>query len=320
MADQSIADSQIDTVYLIDASIYIFQAHFSPYTECVDSENNDLSAVYGFTRFLLQFISRTKPSHIAVARDESLFSGFRHQLCPNYKSNRELPDENLKAQLDACALVCDAMGLANFASRVYEADDILGTLATRVSRLQNPQLAACIVSKDKDLAQLLVNKRNYLWDFSGNRKRYRSDVFEEYGVYPEQFPDYLGLVGDSVDVISGVPSVGPVKAKALLGEFSTLEAIYENLSLVGDLKFRGAKGLPSVLSDNLAKAQLSKALATIACDVKEPSESFADTKVEDLKMGVADRESFNGVLRDLGFQSADSESLLYQFERVFKVS
>lgn len=320
MTDQLTAEAPVDTVYLIDASIYIFQAHFSPYTECYDSDNNDLSAVYGFTRFLLQFINRIKPSHIGVARDESLFSGFRHQLCPNYKSNRELPDENLKAQLDACALVCDAMGLANFASRVYEADDILGTLATRISGLENPQLASCIVSKDKDLAQLLVNERNYLWDFSGNRKRYRQDVFDEYGVYPEQFPDYLGLVGDSVDVISGVPNVGPVKAKALLGEFSTLDGIYENLKAVGDMKFRGAKSLSPILADNLAKAQLSKELATIACDVTETSESFANTQVEDLKVGLPDRDAFRSILQDLSFQNAESESLLYQFEKVFKIS
>jgi DNA polymerase-1 len=320
VADQLTAEPQIKTVYLIDASIYIFQAHFSPYTECYDRDNKDLSAVYGFTRFLLQFINRIKPSHIGIARDESLFSGFRHQLCPNYKSNRELPDENLKTQLDACALVCDAMGLANFASRVYEADDILGTLATRISKLENPQRAICIVSKDKDLAQLLINERNYLWDFSGNRKRNRHDVFNEYGVFPEQFPDYLGLVGDSVDVISGVPGVGPVKAKALLGEFSSLEAIYENLESIGDLKFRGAKGLPPVLANNLAKAQLSKVLATIDCDVSEANESFSTTRYEDLEVGSPDQLGFRSLLRDLNFQQAESESLLYQFEKVFKIA
>ncbi len=320
MTVPSAVDVKVGTVYLIDASIYIFQAHFSPYTECYDAQNNDLSAVYGFTRFLLQFINRVKPRYVAIARDESLFSGFRHQLSPNYKSNRELPDENLKAQLDACALVCDAMGLANFASRLYEADDILGTLAARISRLENPKLAVCIVSKDKDLAQLLVNERNYLWDFSSNRKRYRQDVFNEYGVYPEQFPDYLGLVGDSVDVISGVPSVGPVKAKALLGEFPTIEAIYENLNAVGDLKFRGAKSLPRVLADNLAAAQLSKALATIECDVRSEDESFSSINYEDLKVGLPDKSGFEDLLRELNFQNAERESLLYQFERVFKIT
>lgn len=308
------------TVYLIDASIYIFQAYFSPYTECFDTSSRDLSAVYGFMRFLLQFINRIKPSHVAIARDESLFCGFRHQLCPDYKSNRELPDENLKVQLDGCALVCEAMGLANFASRVYEADDILGTLASRVSRLENPSLAACIVSKDKDLAQLLTNDRNYLWDYSGNKKRFRQDVVDQYGVYPEQFPDYLGLIGDSVDVIRGVPGVGPVKARALLAEFVTLEAIYENLNSVDKLKVRGAKALPAVLADNLAMAQLSKALATISCDVSEPDESFSNTEYSDLKVCLPDRAAFQNLLRDLSFRNADQDSLLSQFDRVFTLS
>src|SRR6056300_2098180 len=98
----SASEENTSTYYLVDGSIYIFQSHFSPYVECFDVEGNDLSAVYGFTQFLLQFMRRVKPELIAVALDESLFSGFRHDLCPNYKSNRELPDENLAMQLTAC--------------------------------------------------------------------------------------------------------------------------------------------------------------------------------------------------------------------------
>ncbi|MEQ9021512.1 MAG: hypothetical protein RLN82_01995, partial [Pseudomonadales bacterium] len=121
-----------ESVYLIDASIYIFQSHFSPYVECYDEDGNELSALYGFTQFLLQFLNRVKPSHVAVAQDQSLFCGFRHELCPNYKSNRELPDANLEMQLNACTEICQHLSLACFGSRVYEADDIIGTLAARV--------------------------------------------------------------------------------------------------------------------------------------------------------------------------------------------
>ena len=98
--------AQHSTYYLVDGSIYIFQSHFSPYVECFDTQGNDLSAVYGFTQFLLQFLRRVKPTLIAVALDESLFTGFRHKLCPIYKSNRELPDENLAMQLKACREIC----------------------------------------------------------------------------------------------------------------------------------------------------------------------------------------------------------------------
>ena len=85
-------------VYLVDASIYIFQAHFSPYVDCKNEDGEDLSGLYGFIQFLIQLIRRVKPRFIAIAHDESLFSGFRHQLSADYKSNRELPDENLGMQ------------------------------------------------------------------------------------------------------------------------------------------------------------------------------------------------------------------------------
>lgn len=311
-----LSQSNRNTVYLIDASIYIFQAYFSPHTECYDKANNDLSAVYGFMRFLLQFLSRTTPTHLAIARDESLFCGFRHKLCPDYKSNRELPDDNLQRQLDGCARACTLMGLPHFASKEFEADDILGTLAKRLSVAGEGNSELCIVSKDKDLAQLLIDKNSCLWDYSGNRKRYRQDIFEEYGVLPEQFPDYLGLIGDSVDMISGIPGVGPVKAKAMLAEYRSIEAIYENLERIPLLGFRGAKSLPSVLKDNKAKAALSKTLATINCDVLSPAESFSAIGLNDLCLGLPDADGFANLLGDLEFQDADRESLLYQFGKL----
>ncbi|MFK7862921.1 MAG: 5'-3' exonuclease H3TH domain-containing protein [Pseudohongiellaceae bacterium] len=303
------------TVYLIDASIYIFQAYFSPYTECNDSDHNDLSAVYGFIRFLLQFMNRTKPNHLAIARDESLFCGFRHQLCPQYKSNRELPDLNLESQLEGCARACDAMGLRHFASKQFEADDILGTLANRVSSSIGTDLQLGIVSRDKDLAQLLLKDQMFLWDYSGDKKRYRENIVDEYGILPEQFPDYLGLVGDSVDMISGVPGVGPVKAKALLNKFATMEEIYEDLEFISKMNFRGAKTLPALLAENADKAKLSKSLATIVCTVNNPAESFSTVELDDLKLGSPNLQLFTDLLRDLKFQASDSESLLYQFEK-----
>lgn len=316
MAANSSQD-QPNTVYLIDASIYIFQAYFSPYTECFDRDRHDLSAVYGFIRFLFQFLNRTKPSHLAIARDESLFCGFRHQLCPNYKSNRELPDENLQRQLEGCAKACEAIGLRHFASKEFEADDILGTLAAGLRTSKPPkELQLCIVSKDKDLAQLLVSEADYLWDYSGNRKRHRQDIFEEYGVHPEQFPDYLGLIGDSVDVISGVPGVGPVKAKAMLQQFPSMEAIYENLDSISQLDFRGAKKIAAILADNFEKAELSKILATINCNVIKPEESFSAIELDDLLIGGADLNAFQELLEELRFTNQDQDSLVYQFEKL----
>ena len=124
--------------------------------------------------------------------------------------------------------------------------------------ISDDNAAIHIVSRDKDLAQLLVNDGDCLWDYSGNRKRYGSDIVDEYGVNPAQFPDYLGLTGDSVDCISGVPGVGPVKARELLRQFDSLEGVYLNLDKVGQLSLRGAQRLPDVLREHRELAELSK--------------------------------------------------------------
>lgn len=296
--------------YLVDGSIYIFQSHFSPYVECFDADGNDLSAVYGFTQFLLQFLRRVRPHRIAVALDESLFSGFRHDLCPDYKSNRELPDENLSMQLSACREVCSIVGIAAYASKKYEADDIIGTLAARMAKFSDADITLCIVSKDKDLSQLLTTSRDYLWDYSANRKRFRADIENEFGVSPEQFPDYLGLAGDAVDCISGVPGIGPVKAKELLRKFTNLEGVYANLELVSQLSLRGAKGLAEKLENHQEQARLSKLLATIVCDAKDRHEDFAHALPHSLKLSSFDRESFENFLSKYNFTSDDSAHLL----------
>ena len=303
-------------IYLIDASIYIFQSHFSPYVECYGADEEDLSALFGFTQFLFQFLRRTTPSYVAVARDESLQTGFRHQLHPQYKSNRELPDENLKRQLDACGLVAQALGLADFASDKFEADDILGTLANKAQEWFSNDREICIVSKDKDLAQLLKDERCYLWDYSGNKKRYRDDVVLNYGVTPEQFADYLGLVGDAVDVISGIPGIGPVKAIALLKEFGSLQGIYDRLSDVSNLSLRGVKQLPLLLETHREAAFLSMQLATIICEVDDNSEKFASAQLSDLTVARPNETLFTEILTDLGFKNSEADRLLYQFGKL----
>ncbi|MSR12566.1 MAG: flap endonuclease [Gammaproteobacteria bacterium] len=298
------------TVYLIDASIYIFQAHFSPYVEYTNRHGNELGALYGFIQFLLQFRRRTGATHVAVALDESLFCGFRHDLCPNYKSNRELPDANLAMQLVACAELCAVFGLAAFGSKIYEADDIVGTIAKRVRAETANATAINIVTRDKDLAQLLVNPRDCVWDYSGNHKRYWQDIVRDFGVTPAQIPDFLGLTGDPVDRISGVPGVGPVKAKELLKQFSSMEGIYQNLDQVGTLTLRGAQRLQSQLAEFRASAELSKRLATIACDVQDQQEAFSQVGLADLRTTSISSQALRDFLSEYAFHQEDRDRIL----------
>ncbi|MDO8270601.1 MAG: 5'-3' exonuclease H3TH domain-containing protein [Gammaproteobacteria bacterium] len=294
-------------VYLVDASIYIFQAYFSPHLQVVAQDGRDLSAFFGFAQFLLRFLRQARPQHVAAAFDESLFCGFRHALYPAYKSNRELPDENLARQLQACAELTTLLGVSAFGSRVYEADDIIGTLAARV-RAQHGEMSLdgppgiSIVSRDKDLAQLLHSEQDHLWDFSGASRRFRKHIVEQYGIRAEQFPDYLGLVGDAVDSIPGVPGIGPVAATCLLRHFESIPLLYENLADVALLSYRGANKGPALLQRYESEARLSRTLATIVQDVDSPEEPFSQIPVSSLRWCAPEAQGVRELLQREGLE------------------
>lgn len=310
-----------DPVYLVDASIYIFQAWFSPHYEVLSKDGRDLSAFFGFAQFLNRFLRHTRPRSIAIAFDESLFCGFRHTLYPAYKANRELPDEELGRQLEACAALAPLMGVAAWGSKVYEADDIIGTLASTVSASTGAGLArelsqtpgkrpVCIVSRDKDLAQLLRSDEDHLWDYTGNTRRYRADIHRQYGIRAEQIPDYLGLVGDAVDSIPGVPGIGPVAATSLLQHFESIELLYENLQDVGNLRYRGASKGADLLRRHEAQARLSRTLATIVDDVDDPSEGFSQAVVTDLQWQSPNVDGVAALLESMAVEDLARERFL----------
>jgi DNA polymerase-1 len=294
-----------DPVYLVDASIYIFQAWVSPHYLVSSTAGDDLSAFFGFAQFLQRFLRQTRPRQVAVTFDESLFCGFRHSLYSAYKSNRELPDAQLARQLEACAALAPLMGVPAWGSRVYEADDIIGTLARRVA----PQ-PVCIVSRDKDLAQLLRRDDDHLWDYTANTRRFRADIERQYGIRAEQIPDYLGLVGDPVDAIPGVPGIGPVAARALLQHFGTLEQLYANLEDVALLRYRGADRTAQLLQAHEHSARMSRQLATIIDSVDDPTEAFSRTESDGLRWRNPDIEGIARLLASLDLEPLAQERFL----------
>lgn len=301
-------------LYLVDASIYIFQAYFSPHMQVWGEDGRDLSAFLGYAQFLQRFLRQTRPEHIAVAFDESLFCGFRHSLYPDYKSNRVLPDPDLERQLLACAELTKAMGICAFGSKVYEADDIIGTLAARYRQEQStqaiPSAPISIVSRDKDLAQLLRSEGDHVWDFSGSQRRFHDDIVRHYGIRPNQFPDYLGLVGDAVDCIPGVPGIGPVAACALLQHFQSLPQLYDNLSEVASLSYRGAKKGAEVLKRHEEIAMLSRQLATIVEDVDHADEAFSGTQCVQMRWQAPQVELVREILGQLQLDSMATKRYL----------
>ena len=256
--------------YLIDASVYVFRAYYSMPDDMVDGEGNPVNALYGFCRFLGDFMEQVKPQHMAVLWDESLSQSFRSEIYPEYKANREPAPPELKRQFEQCREYTRALGLAEFAHPKYEADDLIGTLVMHGREVGRP---STILTRDKDLAQLL-DKNDVFWDFAGKgRITYQQIPDYFFGVWPEQIADFLALAGDSVDNIKGVPGVGQKTATALLQHFGSLDKVYSNIDKVHEVKVRGAKSLGAKLEMHKDAAMLARQLTGIACDA--PLESGA---------------------------------------------
>lgn len=250
-------------VHLIDASYFVFRAYYSVGLEMVDGDGEPVNALYGFSRFLGDLIEEARPEHVAVAFDESLTTSFRNAIYPAYKKNREPAPPELKRQFALCRELCRLLGVAEFGSPTHEADDIIGTIATRLRAAGH---RAVVVTRDKDLAQLIRDGDHY-WDYAGERRFGYSDIEGKFGVRPERMADFLALTGDTVDNIPGVPGVGPKTAAALLGTFASLEEIYAGLDRVGTLPVRGAAKLAARLAEHREAAYFARRLTAIACDM-----------------------------------------------------
>ena len=249
-------------VYLIDASVYIFRAWYAQSPPLHDEAGNPTHALYGFARFLSDLIERRAPRFLAVAFDESRGAGHRHALLPSYKANREPAPPELKRQFALCREFCRHLGVSEYASKEFEADDLIGTLATRV---RAEGLRVTVVTRDKDLSQL-IGPGDRFWDYSDAAEYAYEEIAARFGVAPERMADYLALTGDAVDNIPGVPGVGPKTAAALMERYASLDALYEDLAAVAHLPLRGAARLPDKLRLHRDAAYLARSLTRIHCE------------------------------------------------------
>lgn len=248
--------------YLIDASVYVFRAYYSIPDDMVDDNGNPINALYGFCRFIGDFMEQVTPEYVAVLFDESLTESFRKEIYPEYKANRDPAPPELKRQFELCRRYVRALGVMECSSPSYEADDLIGTL---VDHGRNRGRPSTIVTRDKDLTQLLT-KDDVFWDYAGKGKLRYEQIPGSFGVWPEQIADFLALAGDAVDNIKGVPGVGKKTATVLLQHFGSLEKIYDNLDKVHEVNVRGAKTLGAKLETHKEDAILARRLTGIACD------------------------------------------------------
>jgi len=250
-------------IHLVDASIYVFRAWFSIPEEMTDPEGQPVNAAYGYARFLGDLLERERPARLAAAFDESLTTSFRNQIYPDYKANRESSPPELKRQFAICRELTELLGVAQFAHPEYEADDIIGTLC---EHMRQKNICSVIISRDKDLAQLLRAGDEFWNTIDGYRHAY-NDVATKFGAQPERMADYQALVGDKVDNISGVPGVGAKTAGALMQAFCSLEEIFERIEDVAQLPIRGASSLASKLETHKDAAFLARRLTRLKTDM-----------------------------------------------------
>lgn len=247
-------NTKTEKLLLIDAFSLFYRA-FHALPGFTTSSGQPTGAVFGVASMLLRFLDEEAPDYVAVASDAP-GPTFRHEAYAAYKAHRpEMPDD-LRAQIPVLRELVEAMGLPIYELEGFEADDVLGTLATQAKRAGKK---AVILTGDKDTLQLVDESVEVLLTRRGITliDRYDRDlVKEKIGVEPEQIVDWKALVGDPSDNIPGVPGIGPKTAVRLLNEFSTVEALLERLD---EVKGKNRERL----EENKETLQLSKALARI---------------------------------------------------------
>ncbi len=249
-----------ERVYLIDASIYIFRAWFSYPQDISDTDGHVVNAVHGFGDFLTGLLRQLRPGYIACAFDGSLASSYRNEIYPSYKANREPAPAELKYQFDRCRALTRALGIAEYSSDRYEADDILATMAAVVRTSGHP---VTVITSDKDLTQILQHGEDRWWDYARKNELDHEGVEDKFGVRPAQIADFLALAGDSVDNIPGVPGIGSKTAAGLLQQFNDLDGIFENIDQVMDCGLRGASRIRKLLIKHESDARLAQQLTQV---------------------------------------------------------
>ncbi|MBK7233229.1 MAG: DNA polymerase I [Saprospiraceae bacterium] len=249
-------------LYLLDGHALVYRAHYAFIGRpLLNSKGLNTGAISGFTRTLWDIINNEKPTHIAVAFD---LHGptFRHHEYPEYKANREAQPEDITIALPYIEEVVKAFNIPIVTAESYEADDVIGTLAKQAAR---QGFEVYMVTPDKDYGQL-VEEHIYMYKPSrqgnGIDKLGPKEITESWGIKRvDQVIDMLGLMGDAVDNIPGIPGVGEKTAAKLLQEYDNIENLLENKDkLVGKLKER--------VEQYSELALLSKKLATI--DINAP--------------------------------------------------
>jgi len=289
-------------LFLLDAYALIFRGYYAFIKNPrINSKGMDTSAIMGFMNSLLDVIKREKPDHLAVAFDKE-GSQVRTEMYSDYKANRDATPEAIKIAIPYIQDLLRAMHIPIIEMAGCEADDLIGTIAKQAEK---ENYKVFMVTPDKDFAQL-VSENIFMY-----KPARMGNGIEIWGVpevlakfeieRPDQVIDFLGMMGDAVDNIPGLPGVGEVTAKKFLKEFGTMENLLENTHLLkGKMKEN--------IEANKEKGILSKKLATIICDCDVVFNE------NDYELSRPDIEKTDAIFQELEFRR-----MAEQFDNLFKV-
>ena len=277
-------------LFLLDAYALIFRGYYALIKNPrINSKGMDTSAILGFTNSLLDVIKRENPDHLAVAFDKG-GSHARSEAFPEYKSNRQETPEAIKIAVPYIHKILEAMHIPIIEKAGFEADDLIGTLSKQAEK---EGFKTFMVTPDKDFAQLVsenifmykpsrMGNGIEIWGIPEVQKRFEVER-------PEQVIDYLGMMGDAVDNIPGLPGVGEKTAKKFLKEYGSMENLLANThELKGKMKEN--------IEANKELGLLSKQLATIMLDCP------VQFHEKDYELNHPDLEKTNEIFKELEFR------------------
>ena len=279
----------MDKLFLLDAYALIYRSYYALLrSPRINSKGLNTSAVLGFMNTLNEVLTKERPTHIGVAFDHG--KTFRHEAFPQYKAQREETPEDIKLSVPIIKRILEAYRIPILQVDGFEADDIIGTVATRFGR---EGVAAYMLTPDKDYGQLVADNV-YIYrprHGGGYEVMGPKEVQAKYGIAsPLQVVDLLALMGDSADNFPGCPGVGEKTAAKLIGEFGSVENLIANTA---QLKGKLREKVEGAVED----IKMSKFLATIRTDVP------TDIRLDDLKVESPDEAKLDQIFTELEFNS-----------------
>ena len=279
----------MDKLFLLDAYALIYRAYYAFIKNPrINSKGMNTSAVMGFVNTLNEILTKEHPTHIGVAFDHG--KTFRDEAFPAYKAQREETPEDIRASVPVIKSIIEAMHIPVLQVDGFEADDVIGTLATKAGAAG---IQTYMLTPDKDYGQL-VSDNVFMFrprHGGGYETMGPKEVCEKYGLSSStQVIDLLALMGDSADNFPGCPGVGPKTAAKLIAEFGSIDNMLENSSKIkGKLREKVEAAVDDI--------RMSKFLATIRTDV--PIELNLDA----LKLEEPDTAKLSEIFTELEFKS-----------------